>query len=144
MIEFPKRNTRKYSDSTRLTSSYDTSLDLINPHLDKVVLSRKRGQVIKISPPLVQDQRSTTPRTQTRKMEQKKRKELYKKGKKLWQGWIISTVLVYIRGTMVTPLRIFLRCSNTSSSVNSSADTIRDRSSAPEYSKPQFSLALRG
>jgi hypothetical protein len=44
----------------------------------------------------VQDQRrSTTPRTQTRKMEQKKRKELYKKGKIYGRRWIISTVLIY-------------------------------------------------
>jgi hypothetical protein len=53
MIEFPKRNTRKYSDSTRLTSSYDTSLALINPRPDRVILSRKQGQVIKIMPPLL-------------------------------------------------------------------------------------------
>jgi hypothetical protein len=47
-------------------------------------------------------------------------------------------------GTMVTPFRTFLRHSSTSSSVNSRAGTIRDGSSALEYSKPRCSLSFRG
>jgi hypothetical protein len=39
-------------------------------------------------------------------------------------------------GTTLTPFKIFLRRSSTSSSVNSRARTIREGSSAPEYSKP--------
>jgi hypothetical protein len=47
-------------------------------------------------------------------------------------------------GTMVTPFRTFLKRSSTSSSVNSRAGTIRDGSSALEYSKPRWSLSFRG
>jgi hypothetical protein len=47
-------------------------------------------------------------------------------------------------GTMVTPFRTFLRRSSTSSSVSSRAGTIRDGSSALEYSKPRCSLSFRG
>jgi hypothetical protein len=47
-------------------------------------------------------------------------------------------------GTMVTPFKTLLRRSRTSSSVNSRVETIRDGSSALEYSKPRCSLSFRG
>jgi hypothetical protein len=125
MIKFPKTNTRKYSDSTRLTSSYDTSLSLINPRPDRVILSRKRGQVIKIMPPLLRRIKEVKHQEFKLGRQNRRKGKNFTKKKKLTAGSGLSAQYSSILcGRTVTPLRIFLRCSGTSSSVNSSAGTI--------------------
>jgi hypothetical protein len=54
MTEFPKRHARKYSYRAGLTSYRGSRLVLINPRPNRVVLRGQRGQIIKISPQVLQ------------------------------------------------------------------------------------------
>jgi len=59
-------------------------------------------------------------------------------------GGLLAEYSETVSGTTLAPFSIFWRCSSTSSSVSSRAGTMREESSAPEYSKPRFSRSFRG